>query len=144
MMTQIERRRAKKRKKVKKEKENLPEEWKKNITNHADIQGIEMKITKDRLKQIIKEELEVTLTNEEAGELFGYEVQEELEQQETIEEQEEDLVMVKGYCQLLRRQVKRKLAEMLREAAEDALEGKYPHLDGGVIQALHAALRDEK
>jgi len=122
----------------------LPEEWKKNITNQADIQGIEMKITKDRLKQIIKEELEVTLTNEEAGELFGYEVQEELEQQETIEEQEEDLVMVKGYGQLLRRQVKRKLAEMLREAAEDALEGKYPHLDGGVIQALHAALRDEK
>ena len=122
----------------------MPEEWKKNITNQADIQGIEMKITKDRLKQIIKEELEVTLTNEEAGELFGYEVQEELEQQETIEEQEEDLVMVKGYGQLLRRQVKRKLAEMLREAAEDALEGKYPHLDGGVIQALHAALRDEK
>ena len=122
----------------------MPEEWKKNIINQADIRGIEMKITKDRLKQIIKEELEVTLTNEEAGELFGYEVQEELEQQETIEEQEEDLVMVKGYGQLLRRQVKRKLAEMLREAAEDALEGKYPHLDGGVIQALHAALRGEK
>ena len=100
-----------------------------------------MKITIDRLKEIIKEELEVTLTNEEAGELFGYEVQEELEQQETIEEQEEDLVMVKGYGQLLRRQVKRKLAEMLTEAAADALEGKYPHLDAGVIQALHAALR---
>tara|TARA_R110002110_G_scaffold180184_4_gene386179 strand:- start:10831 stop:11205 length:375 start_codon:yes stop_codon:yes gene_type:complete len=30
-----------------------------------------MKITKARLKQIIKEELEVTLTNEEAGEMFG-------------------------------------------------------------------------
>ena len=41
-----------------------------------------MKITKDRLKQIIKEELEVTLTNEEAGELFGPEVQEELERME--------------------------------------------------------------
>lgn len=101
-----------------------------------------MKITIDRLKQLIKEELEVTLTNEEAGELFGYEVQEELEQQETLEEQEEDLVMVQGYGQLLRRQVKRKLAEMLKEAAEDALEGKYPHLDAGVIQALHAALKE--
>ena len=101
-----------------------------------------MKITRQRLKQLIKEELEVTLTNEEAGELFGYEVQEELEQQETIEEQEEDLVMVKGYGRLLRRQVKRKLAEMLQEAADDALEGNYPHLDAGVIQALHAALKE--
>ena len=105
-----------------------------------------MKITRERLKQLIKEELEVTLTNEEAGELFGYEVQEELEQQETetIEEQEEDLVMVQGYGQLLRRQVKRKLAEMLREAADDAIEGNYPHLDAGVIQALHSALKDQK
>ena len=101
-----------------------------------------MKITRDRLKELIKEELEVRLTNEEAGELFGYEVQEELEQQEPLDEQEEDLVMVKGYGQLLRRQVKRKLAEMLREAAEDALEGKYPHLDAGAIQALHAALKE--
>ncbi len=41
-----------------------------------------MKITKERLKQIIREELQVTLTNEEAGEMFGYEVQEELEQQD--------------------------------------------------------------
>ena len=30
-----------------------------------------MKITKSQLKQIIKEELEVTLTNEEATEMFG-------------------------------------------------------------------------
>ena len=41
-----------------------------------------MKITKQRLKQIIKEELQVTLTNEEAGEMFGTEVQQELEEQE--------------------------------------------------------------
>ena len=54
-----------------------------------------MKITRAELKQLIKEELEVTLTNEEAGELFGYEVQEELEQQETIEEQAEDLANVR-------------------------------------------------
>ena len=30
-----------------------------------------MKTTKSQLRQIIKEELEVILTNEEAGELFG-------------------------------------------------------------------------
>jgi hypothetical protein len=41
-----------------------------------------MKITRERLKQIIKEELQVTLTNEEAGEMFGEEVQQELEEQE--------------------------------------------------------------
>ena len=41
-----------------------------------------MKLTKDRLKQIIKEELEVVLTNEEAGEIFGEEVQAQLEADE--------------------------------------------------------------
>jgi len=41
-----------------------------------------VKITKARLKEIIKEELQVVLTNEEAGEMFGDEVQEELEQQD--------------------------------------------------------------
>ena len=44
-----------------------------------------MKITKSQLKQIIKEELEVTLTNEEAGEMFGEEVQAQLEGQELNE-----------------------------------------------------------
>ena len=92
----------------------MPEEWKKNIINQADIRGIEMKITKNRLLKIIKEELD--------GEV----------------------IMVPGYGRLLKHQVKRKLAEMLREAAEDALEGKYPHLDGGVIQALHKALKESE
>ena len=44
-----------------------------------------MKITKAKLKQMIKEELEVTLTNEEAGELFGETVEEQLEGQEVNE-----------------------------------------------------------
>ena len=39
-----------------------------------------MKITTDRLREIIKEELEVTLTNEEAAEMFGDEVLGELEE----------------------------------------------------------------
>ena len=39
-----------------------------------------MKITTDRLKEIIKEEIEVTLTNEEAAEMFGDEVLGELEE----------------------------------------------------------------
>ena len=73
-----------------------------------------MKITKNRLLQIIKEELS------------------------------DEVIMVPGYGRLLKHQVKRKLAEMLKEAAEDATEGKYPHLDGGVIQALHKALKDNE
>lgn len=73
-----------------------------------------MKITKQRLKEIIKEELD------------------------------DDIIMVPGYGKLLKGQVRRKLAEMLKEAAEDALEGKYPHLDGGVIQALHKALKESE
>ena len=40
-----------------------------------------MKITKSQLEQIIKEELEVVLTNEEAGELFGEGVEAELEEE---------------------------------------------------------------
>ena len=73
-----------------------------------------MKITKGRLIEIIKEELD------------------------------DDIIMVPGYGKLLKKQVKRKLAEMLKEAAEDALEGKYPHLDGGVIQALHKSLKESE
>jgi len=48
-----------------------------------------MKTTKQQLRQIIKEELEVILTNEEAGELFGEGVEAELE-----EELNEDLTTI--------------------------------------------------
>jgi len=44
-----------------------------------------MKTTKQQLRQIIKEELEVILTNEEAGELFGEGVEAQLEEQELNE-----------------------------------------------------------
>ena len=39
-----------------------------------------MKITKRQLKQIIKEELEVVLTNEEAEEMFGQDIRAQLEE----------------------------------------------------------------
>ena len=44
-----------------------------------------MKITKAKLKQIIKEELEVTLTNEEAGDMFGEHVEAQLEENDLNE-----------------------------------------------------------
>ena len=46
-----------------------------------------MKTTKSQLRQIIKEELEVILTNEEAGELFGEGVEAQLEEQELNEDE---------------------------------------------------------
>tara|TARA_R110000824_G_scaffold346297_1_gene533099 strand:- start:399 stop:794 length:396 start_codon:yes stop_codon:yes gene_type:complete len=46
-----------------------------------------MKLTQSQLKQIIKEELEVILTNEEAGEFFGDNVQRQLEEDEAAAEQ---------------------------------------------------------
>ena len=45
-----------------------------------------MKITKAQLKQIIKEELEVTLTNEEAGDMFGETVSAQLGKKELNED----------------------------------------------------------
>lgn len=53
-------------------------------------------------------------------------------------------VMIPGYGSMRIYQIKRKLAEMLREAAEDAAKDPphYSHLDGGVIQALHQALKE--
>ena len=39
-----------------------------------------MKLTKQRLKEIIKEELEVVLTDDEALEFFGEELQSQLEE----------------------------------------------------------------
>ncbi len=46
-----------------------------------------MKLTNEQLKQIIREELEVVLTNEEAGEIFGGAVQRQLEEDEASVEE---------------------------------------------------------
>jgi hypothetical protein len=46
-----------------------------------------MRISKTKLKQIIKEELQVVLTNEEVEEMFGEEVREQVE---AIEEEEKN------------------------------------------------------
>ena len=53
-------------------------------------------------------------------------------------------VMVKGYGQLKLIQVKRKLVDMLIEAAEEVMTepASFTHLNSGVIQALHQALKE--
>ena len=62
-----------------------------------------MKITKAQLKQLIKEELQVVLTNEEAGEMFGLEVQKELEEIEKINEDEKQADRVARWVGELRK-----------------------------------------
>jgi len=47
-----------------------------------------MKITKAKLKQIIKEELEVVLTNEEVEEMFGEDVRAQVEESEQFRDQQ--------------------------------------------------------
>jgi hypothetical protein len=55
-------------------------------------------------------------------------------------------IMIPGYGSMMISQVRRKLAQMLQEAAEDAMKDppQYSHLDGGVIQALHKALKENR
>jgi len=83
-----------------------------------------MKFTKTQLKDIIEEELRDFY----GGESHSPDIQ------------------IPGYGIMTLEQVERKLARMLQEAAEDAAKDppQYSHLDGGVIQALHQALKDFK
>ena len=55
-------------------------------------------------------------------------------------------LQIPGYGIMTVEQVERKLARMLQEAAEDAMKDppQYSHLNNGVIQALHKALKDFK
>jgi hypothetical protein len=81
-----------------------------------------MKITETELKKIIQEELRDYV----GGKARSPDLQ------------------IPGYGIMTVEQVERKLARMLQEAAEDAAKDppQYSHLDGGVIQALHQALKD--
>ena len=74
-----------------------------------------MKITKEELTRMIVEELRT-----------------------------DPIVMVKGYGQLKLSQVKRKLVDMLIEAAEEVMTepASFTHLNSGVIQAFHQTLKD--
>lgn len=84
-----------------------------------------MKTTKNRLKEIIKEELQVTLTNEEAGELFGHEVQEELEQQEndsSINEGKKMKITKQRIQQIILEEVTAYKASKLNEGGHEDVE----------------------
>ena len=85
-----------------------------------------MKITKQKLKEIITQEISEELRDYYGGESHSPDLE------------------IPGYGILTVEQAKRKLARMLQEAAEDAMKDppQYSHLDGGVIQALHKALKE--
>ena len=84
-----------------------------------------MKITKQQLKQIIKEELEVVLTNEEAGELFGEDFASQLNEGNFQEKYCEDNPNAEG-C----------LEYWQEEAKELGIDTKG--MSGGeILQAIH-------
>jgi hypothetical protein len=92
-----------------------------------------MKTTKNRLKEIIKEELQVTLTNEEAGELFGHEVQEELEQQES------DLAMIEGKKMKITKQRLQQI--ILEEVTAHKASQTNESIDMDTLENLEVAIK---
>jgi len=83
-----------------------------------------MKITKQQLKEIIDEELRDYV----GGQSRSPDLQ------------------IPGYGVMTVEQTERKLARLLEEAAQDAARNppQYSHLNNGVIQAFHKALKDFK
>ena len=90
-----------------------------------------MKISKSQLKQIIREELK-------EAKVPAWERPGNVTPPDDVE------VMIPGYGSMMIGQIKRKLATMLEEAYHDAMRDPphYSHLDSGVIQALHQALKE--
>ena len=98
----------------------------------------------------------VTLQNGET--MYYYDSEEMYQDLARRQEMNEDLrdysrgqarspdLQIPGYGIMTVQQVERKLARMLQEAAEDAMKDppQYSHLNNGVIQALHKALKDFK
>ena len=101
----------------------------------------------------------IAVTTFEDGETMAYIDEEEMYQDlASRQEMNEELrdysrgqsrspdLQIPGYGIMTVQQVERKLARMLQEAAEDAMKDppQYSHLNNGVIQALHKALKDFK
>ena len=85
-----------------------------------------MKLTKSTLKQIIKEELQVILTNEEVEEMFGEEVRVQVEE---IEESYSRKRKIPGYKYNMSLEELRQLARTLR-AIRDEFQKTAPGGEG--------------
>tara|TARA_R110002072_G_scaffold302290_1_gene484605 strand:+ start:404 stop:940 length:537 start_codon:yes stop_codon:yes gene_type:complete len=85
-----------------------------------------MRLTKEALKQIIKEELEVVLTNEEAGEIFGEDVQAQLEADEAGVDESNAV----DASDALTGRVPDAGAQMLEQSIEDLLDPESEFYEG--------------
>jgi len=111
-----------------------------------------MKLTKSQLRQIIKEELEVVLTNEEVGDFFGEDVQRKLEEEDEGEdfygdsaaEEEGEAAEIAGATSgQPYKDVSGGLGESNAADAADELTGRIPDAElTQIIQSLEELLND--
>jgi hypothetical protein len=116
--------------------------------NQEEIRDLADKFNVEASVEIASDGAAAILVRHQNGEITVYndteEMYQELASRLEMSEATDREIMIPGYGSMLPSQIKRKLAEMLREAAEDAAKDppRYSHLDGGVIQALHQALKE--
>lgn len=85
-----------------------------------------MRITKTQLKQRIREELEVILTNEEVEEIFGEEIRNQIEEDEQFRDQQKsDRAPHKQEKQIKFEEWARLVAELGFEFTEDPEQNPY-------------------
>ena len=97
-----------------------------------------MKITKSQLKKLIKEELEVTLTNEEAGEMFGENIEAQLNEIEDLMTDAEKLgIIVQALMQMAHTFAPAALGAITFAALRKATDKKNP-VDPGPAAAQAA------
>ena len=116
--------------------------------NQEEIRDLADKFNVEASVEIASDGAPAILVRHQNGEITVYndaeEMYRELASRLGMSEATDREIMIPGYGSMMLSQIKRKLAEMLREAAEDAAKDPphYSHLDGGVIQALHQALKE--
>ena len=116
--------------------------------NQEEIRDLADKFNVEASVEIASDGEPAILVRHQNGETTVYndaeEMYQELASRLEMSEATDREIMIPGDGSMMMSQIKRKLAEMLREAAEDAAKDPphSSHLDGGVIQALHQALKE--
>ena len=117
---------------------------------HDEVQDLADKFGVEASVKTASDGKPAIMVRHQSGEVVAYDDAEEMYQdlasRQEMSEAVDREIMIPGYGSMMISQVERKLAQMLQEAAEDAAKDppQYSHLDGGVIQALHQALKDNK
>ena len=101
-----------------------------------------MKITKTQLKQRIREELEVILTNEEVEEMFGEEIRNQIEEDEQFRDQQKsDRAPHKQEKQTKFEEWVRLVSELGFEFADDPEQNPYDAWFTGVSPEEYAGTK---